>query len=64
MGVCPQTTEIDALVYMWGGKILRDVWQIQRYISETAQNRDAVTMGDLWEVMCWSIKWDIADDLE
>jgi len=49
---------------MWGGKILRDVWQIQRYISETAQNRDAVTMGDLWEVMCWSIEWDIADDLE
>jgi len=23
MGVDPQATEIDALVYMWGGKILR-----------------------------------------
>ena len=23
VGVGPQTTEIDALVYMWGGKILR-----------------------------------------
>jgi len=39
----PQTTEVDALVYMWDRKILQFLANI-RYISETAQDGYRVTI--------------------
>jgi len=46
MGVGPQTTEMDELVYVWGGKIL-PFWQVRRYISEMTQNMAHSDYGQL-----------------
>jgi len=44
-GVSPQTTEINALAYVFGGKILRLFGKgLQRYISETTQDRHTVRL--------------------
>ena len=60
VGVSPQTTEIDALVYVWGEKILR-LWQIHRCISETHN----IGIQLLWTKVVWVLSnGDSVDDLE